>query len=64
MGGPTEDCESEATMAGEREDIMQMMLLGDDSGHQLNQREVSFGEDSGERDSIDHHRFPDKKAVL
>jgi hypothetical protein len=58
MGGPTEDCESEATMAGEREDIMQMML-GDeaDSGHQLNQRDVSFGgeEDSGElpRDSID-----------
>lgn len=34
MGGPTDDYESEATMAGEREDIMQMML-GDeaDSGH-------------------------------
>ena len=67
-GKPTryEHCEeSEATMAAERDDIMRMMLAGghtsagegdSNGGHQLNQRDVSFGHDdeSGTgRDSIE-----------
>ena len=58
-----EQCEeSEATMGAERDDIMRMMLGGQTSedsytigGHQLNQRDVSFGhdEESAARESIE-----------
>ena len=58
-----EHCEeSEATMGAERDDIMRMMLGGQTSedsytigGHQLNQRDVSFGHDdeSASRESIE-----------
>ena len=54
--------ESEVTMAAEREDIMRMALQSnpDDEegsycgGHQLNQREVSFGhDDESARESME-----------
>ena len=53
-----ENAESEATMAAEREELMHMLSGGasrvnelEDEGHQLNQREVSFGH---EDDSMSH----------
>ncbi len=45
-----EEEESEATMAGEREDLVNLMM---EEGHQLDQRDVSFGND----DEPEVHNF-------